>query len=221
MVTEETEQHPITPYAISKVRAEEGISKLANSRFSPTFLRCATAYGVSPKLRFDLVLNNLVAWAHTTGIVWLKSDGTPWRPVIHIEDISRAFIAILNAPCDLVHNQAFNVGVTEENYQIRELANIVKETVLGARVEHAKDASPDKRCYRVDCSKLTRTLPKFKPQWNASRGAKQLHTAYQKVGLTSTEEFEGPRYKRIEHLKKLLSTGRLDATLRWRAVEHG
>ena len=221
IVTEETEPHPITPYAISKVRAEEGISKLADSRFSPTFLRCATAYGISPKLRFDLVLNNLVAWAYTTGIVRLKSDGTPWRPIIHIEDISRAFIAILNAPRDLVHNQVFNVGITEENYQVRELADIVKETVPGSRVEYAKDAAPDKLDYRVDCSKLTQTLSEFRPQWNASLGAKQLYTAYQKVGLTSTEEFEGPRYKRIEHLRKLINTGRLDTTLRWRAVEHG
>ena len=218
MVTEESKTHTITPYAISKIRAEKGISRLADSSFSPTFLRSATAYGVSPMLRFDLVLNNLVAWAYTTGIVLLKSDGMSWRPIVHIEDISRAFITVLNASCDLVHNQVFNVGITEENYQIRELADIVKETVPNSHVEYAKDAGPDKRSYRVDFNKLARTLPQLKPQWNARRGAKQLYDTYKKVKF-SLEEFEGPRYKRIKHLQKNLSTGRLDKTLRWKEGE--
>jgi nucleoside-diphosphate-sugar epimerase len=218
MMTEESVPHPITPYALSKVRAEEGISRLADSSFSPTFLRSATAYGVSPMLRFDLVLNNLVAWAHTTGIILLKSDGMAWRPIVHIEDISRAFIAILNAPRNLVHNQVFNVGITEENYQVRELANIVKEIVPNSHVEYTKDAGPDKRSYRVNFSKLPRTLPEFKTQWNARQGAKQLYNTYKKVDF-NLEEFEGPRYRRIKHLTKNLSTGRLDKTLRWREVE--
>ena len=218
MVAEESKPHPITPYAISKIRAEEGISRLANSSFSPTFLRSATAYGVSPMLRFDLVLNNLVAWAHTTGVILLKSDGMAWRPIVHIEDISLAFIAVLNAPRDLVHNQVFNVGITEENYQIRKLADIVKETVPNSHVEYAKDAGPDKRSYRVDFSKLAQTLPEFKPQWNARRGAKQLYDTYKKVKF-NLEEFEGPRYRRIKHLKKNLSTGHLDKTLRWNEVK--
>ncbi|NEO35474.1 MAG: SDR family oxidoreductase [Moorea sp. SIOASIH] len=214
-LTEESPFNPVTPYGISKVRVEQDVTQLADDNFSPIFLRNATAYGVSRRLRFDLVLNNLVAWAFTTGQVYIKSDGTPWRPIVHIEDISQAFIAVLEAPREVVHNQAFNVGRNEDNYRIRELAEIVKETVPGCEIEYAKDAGPDKRCYRVDCSKIIRTLPKFKPQWNARRGAQELYQAYQTVGLT-LEEFEGPRYQRIAHIKQLLSTGRLDQTLRWR-----
>ncbi|NEP50979.1 MAG: SDR family oxidoreductase [Moorea sp. SIO3C2] len=213
-LTEESSFNPVTPYGISKVRVEQDVTQLADDNFSPTFLRNATAYGVSPRLRFDLVLNNLVAWAFTTGQVYIKSDGTPWRPIVHIEDISQAFIAVLEAPRELVHNQAFNVGRNEDNYRIRELAEIVKETVPGCEIEYAKDAGPDKRCYRVDCSRIIQTLPEFKPQWNARRGAQELYQAYQTVGLT-LEEFEGPKYQRIAHIKQLLSTGRLDQTLRW------
>jgi len=213
-LTEESTFNPVTPYGISKVRVEQDLVKLADSDFSPTFLRNATAYGVSPRLRFDLVLNNLVAWAFTTGRVHIKSDGTPWRPIVHIADISRAFIAILHAPREVVHNQAFNVGRNEDNYRIREIAEIVEEIVPGCQIEYAKDASPDKRCYRVDCSKLEQTLPEFKPQWNTRRGAQELYAAYQKVGLT-LEEFEGSRYKRIAQIQQLMSNGSLDATLRW------
>jgi nucleoside-diphosphate-sugar epimerase len=215
LVNEESELNPVTPYGISKVRVEEDVMKLAGANFSPTFPRNATAYGVSPRLRFDLVLNNLVAWAFTTGRVHLKSDGMAWRPIAHIEDIARAFIAILHAPCELVSNLVVNVGRTEENYRVRELAEIVGQTVPGSQIEYAGGASADKRCYRVDCSKLAKTLPEFKPQWNARRGAEELYAAFQKVGLT-LEDFEGPRYKRVAHIKHLLSTGRLDQTLRWR-----
>jgi len=214
MLNEEAEFNPVTPYGRAKMLVDQDVAKLADAQFSPTFLRNATAYGVSPRLRFDLVLNNLVAWAFTTGLVYIKSDGTPWRPIVHIEDISRAFIAVLHAPREKVHNQAFNVGLTEENYRIRQLAEIVRDTVPGCRIEFAKGAGPDKRCYRVDCSKLANTLPEYKPQWNARRGAEQLYEAYRRVGLI-LEDFEGSRYKRIDHIKKLLSTGRLDATLRW------
>ncbi len=212
---EEAAFNPVTPYGTSKVRVEEDVSKLADSDFSPTFLRNATAYGVSPRLRFDLVLNNLVAWAFTTGRVYLKSDGTAWRPIVHVEDISRAFIAVLHAPREVTHNQAFNVGITDENYRIRDLAEIVEETVPGCRIEYAEDAGPDKRTYRVDFSKIARMLPEFRPQWDAQRGAQQLYEAYQKIGL-KMEDIEGPRYMRINQIKQLLSTGRLDATLRWR-----
>ena len=215
LVTEESVFNPVTPYGISKVRVEQDVAKLADAKFSPTFLRNATAYGASPRLRFDLVLNNLVAWAYTSGIVYLKSDGTPWRPIVHVEDISRAFIAVLHAPRELVHNQAFNVGRNGDNYRIRELAEIVKETVPGCRIEFAKDAGPDRRCYRVDSSKLMHTLPDFKPRWNARRGAQELYEAYKKVGL-HLEDFEGPKYKRIDHIRQLMGTGRLGENLRWK-----
>jgi nucleoside-diphosphate-sugar epimerase len=217
LVDETAELHPITAYAVSKVRVERDVAALANDHFSPTFLRNATAYGVSPRLRFDLVLNNLVAWAYTKGRVHIKSDGSPWRPIVHIEDISRAFLAALAAPREVVHNQALNVGQTEENYRIRELAAIVQEVVPGSHIEYAKDGGPDPRCYRVDFGKIQRVLPEFKPQWNARRGAEELYAAYRGVGLV-LEDCEGPRFKRIDHLKHLMATGRVDATLRWRAT---
>ncbi|GIK75328.1 MAG: UDP-glucose 4-epimerase [Chloroflexota bacterium] len=215
MLTEDAAFNPVTPYGHSKVLVERDVSALADDNFSPTFLRNATAYGVSPRHRFDIVLNNLTAWAYTTGLVYLKSDGSPWRPIVHIEDIARAFIAVLNAPREMVHNQAFNVGVNEENYRIRELAEIVRETVPNCRVEYAEGAEPDKRTYRVDFSKIAATLPDFKPQWNARRGAQELYEAYRSVGVT-LEEFEGPKYKRIDHIKQLIGDGVLDADLRWR-----
>ena len=217
LVDETGELNPITAYAISKVRVERDVATLADDRFSPTFLRNATAYGVSPRLRFDLVLNNLVAWAFAKGRVHIKSDGTPWRPIVHIEDISRAFLAVLGAPREAVHNQALNVGQTEENYRIRELADIVKEVVPGSRVEYAEGGGPDPRCYRVDFAKIHRLLPDFKPQWNARRGAEELYAAYKVAGLV-LEDCEGPRFKRIDHLKQLLAAGRVDATLRWKAA---
>ena len=217
LVDETADLHPITAYAISKVRVEQDVAALADDGFSPTFLRNATAYGVSPRLRFDLVLNNLVAWAYAKGRVHIKSDGTPWRPIVHIEDISRAFLAVLAAPREAIHNQALNVGQTEENYRIRELAEVVRAVVPGSRVEYAADGGPDPRCYRVDFSKIHRLLPEFKPQWNARRGAEELYAAYRIAGLV-LEECEGPRFKRIDHLKQLLTTGRVDATLRWKAA---
>lgn len=218
ILDETADFNPVTPYGRSKVLVEQEVAKLAGSNFSPTFLRNATAYGVSPRLRFDLVLNNLTAWALTTGRVFIKSDGTPWRPIVHIEDISRAFLAVLNAPLDIVHNQAFNVGRTEENYQIRELAEIVKETVPGCTIDFATDAGPDKRCYRVDFSRIGKTLPAFQPKWDARRGARELYDAYMKVGLRM-EDFEGERYKRIDHIQRLLSSGRLDSSLRWQTSD--
>jgi nucleoside-diphosphate-sugar epimerase len=214
ILDETAEFNPVTPYGRSKVLVEQEVAKLAGPNFSPTFLRNATAYGVSPRLRFDLVLNNLTAWASTTGRVFIKSDGTPWRPIVHVEDISRAFLAVLQAPRDLIHNQAFNVGRSEENYQIRELAEIVKETVPGCTIEFAADAGPDKRCYRADFSRIAKTLPAFGPQWDARRGARELYDAYRKVGLR-VGDFEGARYKRIDHIQRLLASGRLDSNLRW------
>jgi nucleoside-diphosphate-sugar epimerase len=214
---ESSEFNPVTPYGISKVHSEMDLSKLSDDSFSPTLLRSATAYGVSPRLRFDLVMNNLVAWAYTTGQVYLKSDGTSWRPIVHIEDMSRAFLAVLNAPREQVHNQAFNVGRTDENYRIRELAEIVAETVPGSHIEFAEGAEPDKRNYRVNCDKIVNCLPEYKPQWTARKGAQQLYETYQKTGL-QLEEFEGPRYRRITHIKHLIESGQLDTKLRWREL---
>jgi nucleoside-diphosphate-sugar epimerase len=213
-ITEEAEFHPVTPYGESKVLVEKDISHLADENFSPTFLRNATAFGVSPRLRFDLVLNNLTAWAFTTGQVYLKSDGTPWRPIVHIADISSAFIAVLHAPRELIHNQAFNVGRTDENFRVKELAEIVKETVPGCDLQLADGAGPDKRNYRVDCNKIVNTLPEFEPQWTAKRGAQELYQAYKQNGL-ELSEFEGPRYRRVDHIRMLIEQGLLDMRLRW------
>jgi nucleoside-diphosphate-sugar epimerase len=214
LVNETSPLKPITPYGISKMRVEGEVSQLADSVFSPTFMRSATAYGVSPRLRFDIVLNNLVAWAFTSKKVFIKSDGTPWRPIVHIEDITRAFIAVLKAPQEKIHNQAFNVGQTTENYRIKEIAQIVKETVPGCEIEYAKDAGPDLRCYRADFSKIATTLPDFKPAWTARKGAQQLYEAYKKTGL-KLEDFEGQKYKRIDHIKLLIKNEKLNTDLRW------
>jgi nucleoside-diphosphate-sugar epimerase len=176
-------------------------------------VRPATAYGLSPRHRFDIVLNNLVAWAITAGVILLKSDGSPWRPIVHIEDISQAFLAVLEAPQEKVFNQAFNVGQTGHNYRIREIAEVVAQVVPNCRIEFAPDAGPDRRSYRVSFEKIARVLPAFKPRWDARAGAEELYAAYRSSGLT-LEEFEGPRYQRIGHIKDLMSKGVLGNDLR-------
>jgi nucleoside-diphosphate-sugar epimerase len=213
IVNEESEVKPVTPYAASKVLAERDISVLADDNFSPTFLRSATAYGLSPMLRFDVVVNNFVAWSFTKGIVLLKSDGSAWRPFVHIQDISRAFIAALKAPRDAVHKQIINVGQNKENFRIREVAEIVKQTVPNSQIQYVEGAEPDQRSYRVEFNKIATALPDFKPEWTVPKGAKQLYEAYKKVGLL-VEEFEGSRYRRITHLENSLRSGKVDNTLR-------
>jgi nucleoside-diphosphate-sugar epimerase len=213
LLQEDAPFNPVTPYGKSKVLAERDISAMADDNFSPVFLRNATAYGVSPRLRFDLVLNNLVAWAYTTGKVYLKSAGTSWRPIVHIEDISRAFETVLNAPREKVHNRAFNVGVPGENFRIRQLAEIVRETVPGSRLEFAEGATPDLRNYRVDCELLPQTLPEYRPQWDARMGAQELYEAYSRADIT-LKDFEGSRFSRLAHLEELMAKGLVDRNLR-------
>jgi nucleoside-diphosphate-sugar epimerase len=211
---ESADFNPVTPYAVSKVEMEEALAELADDAFSPAYLRNATAYGVSSRLRVDLVLNNLVAWAYTTGKVRLLSDGSPWRPIVHIEDISRVFLGLLEAPREVIHDQAFNVGRSEENFRIRDLAAIVAETVPNCELEIAPDAGPDKRTYRVDFSKLESTFPDLDLQWTARRGAQELLDAYRAAGLTF-EQFDGPSFKRLGTIQGLVAAGRLDGRLRW------
>jgi nucleoside-diphosphate-sugar epimerase len=214
-LTEEAEFNPVTAYGRSKVQAEQEIAKLADDQFSPTFLRSATAYGVSPRLRLDIVLNNLVAWAYTTGKVKLSSNGLAYRPLVHIEDISRAVIATLSVGRERVHNQAFNVGLTAENYRIRDVAAIVRDAVPGSSIEMAEGAASDARWYRVDCRKIAALLPEFRPQWTLAAGARQLYEAYRDASLTLAD-VEGPRFMRIAQLRALMSEGRLQGDLRWR-----
>jgi len=214
VLDENAEFNPVTAYAKSKVLVEKEVSLLADDDFSPTFMRNATAYGVSPRIRFDVVLNNLSAWAYTTGKVQMKSDGTPWRPIVHIEDISRAVIAALASPREKIHNEAFNVGRNEENYQISELAQIVKEAIPDSDISFAGEAGPDLRNYRVKFDKYMKTFPDFSLQWNAREGAKHIYDSYRTIGL-HRDDYEGTKYKRIAQLQDLLASGKLDDTMRW------
>ena len=213
MIDETGQLNPVTAYGESKVQAERDIAPLAADGFCPTFLRPATAYGVSPRLRLDVVLNNLVACAVTTGLITLKSDGSPWRPIVHIEDISGAFLAALHADPDLISGQAFNVGRTDQNYQILDIAKAVAKVVPGCRVEIAPDAGPDKRSYRVNFSKIARALPDFKPRWDVHQGARQLYQSFAAANFT-LDDFTGSRYQRTSHIKELMASGTLNQDLR-------
>jgi nucleoside-diphosphate-sugar epimerase len=217
-VDETAPLQPLTEYARSKARAEEALLMLADEHFSPVLMRNATAYGVSPRLRVDLVLNNLVGWALTTGKVRILSDGTPWRPLVHVRDIAAATLALLEAPRDVVHCQAFNVGRDGENYQVRDLAAIVRDTIGECEIEYAGSGDPDPRSYRVDFGKLGRAFPALQLSWTAATGAHELAEAYRAENLT-LDVFEGPRFTRLKQLQELLAAGVLDASLRPRAAE--
>jgi nucleoside-diphosphate-sugar epimerase len=215
MLDEQAAFNPITAYGTSKVLVEQDVTKLADDRFSPTFLRNATAYGVSPRLRADIVVNNLVGVAYTTGEVLIQSDGTPWRPLVHVQDISRAFLAVLEAPREAVHNQSFNVGGSHENYQIREIADMVREVVPGCTVRYLEGGGPDPRCYKVNCDKLTRHIATFKTEWTVRKGVEELYASYVRNGLTK-EMFAS--YVRLPRIQAQLQDGRVDAMLRPRPV---
>lgn len=212
-VTETAAFNPVTPYGESKIRVEQALSDLADDTFSPTYLRNATAFGLSRRLRADIVVNNLVAHAVTSGKVVMESDGTPWRPLVHVLDIAHAFACVLDAPREAIHNQAFNVGRTGENYQVRDVANLVAEVVPDCIVGFGDNAAPDIRDYRVDFTKIEQQLPGYNPQWTVRRGIEELYAAYSGGGMTA-ELFNGPKYFRLRTIKALLESGELDDSLR-------
>ena len=217
LLDEHAELKPLTAYAISKVRTEEDLHALAAPDFSPVYMRNATAYGASPRLRADVVLNNLVCWAYTTGKVRIMSDGTPWRPIVHIEDIAQAFGLVLASPVESTHDQAYNIGANGQNYQVKELADVVRAVVPRCEIEYSGQAAPDPRNYRVDFSKFATAFPAFRPRWDAKSGASQLYEACRRVGLT-LDEFNGQKYIRLNRLRRLIENRQVDESLRWRAA---
>jgi len=214
-INEDGKLGPVTEYARSKVESEREIARLADGSFSPVFLRNATVYGVSPMLRVDLVVNNLVGWAFTTGKIRIMSDGMPWRPLIHIQDICQAFIAVLKAPRDLIHNQVFNVGQNSQNYRVKDIVETIERAMPEASIEYTGEHGLDSRTYRVDFSKFNKTLNNyFKPEWDMEKGVKELLLAY-KINKLNQQEFEGDRLIRLKRIKKLLQENRVNEDLFW------
>lgn len=215
-VGEDSPLAPVTAYAVSKVKSEEALSKMADDDFSPVLLRAGTTYGIAPMLRCDLVVNNLVGWAFTTGKIRIMSDGTPWRPTIHVQDLSHAYVACLEAPIDIIHNEAFNVGQNKENYQIRDIASVVEGIVPGCKVEYTYEHGADSRTYRVSFDKISTKLRGiFTPEWHIEKGVREIYEAYKAHGLTY-EEFTGNKYIRLNQLKKLLQQKAIDENLSWK-----
>jgi nucleoside-diphosphate-sugar epimerase len=219
-LTEEAPFNPVTPYGESKVLVEQDVSTLATDGFSPVFLRNATAYGVSPYLRVDIMVNNLVAYAVTTGDMLIKSDHSPWRPLVHVEDICRAFMAALEAARPRIHNQAFNVGLSDENFRVGEVAAMVESVVPGSRAQLVAGASPDAQDYRVDFAKIQRVLPVFRPRWTVRKGVEELYEAFRRFDLTP-DQFLGGRYVRLAEIKRLQGRARLNDQLRWTGANGG
>lgn len=214
-INEDGRLNPITAYAKAKVDTERGLAQLADEDFHPVFMRNATVYGLSPKLRLDLVVNNLLAWAYLTGEITIMSDGTPWRPIIHVEDFCRAFVAMLKAPIEKIHCQAFNVGINEENYQIKEIADQIQKILSQSKVKILNESGSDERSYRVDFSKIKNILSDFGPRWNLRKGIMELLEAYRKYNLT-LEDFKSDKFFRIRSIKSLLKSGRINKELMWK-----
>lgn len=210
---ESSPQAPLTAYARSKVKSEQDLQRLASESFSPVILRCATVFGIAPKLRVDLVVNNLAAWGITTGKIQIMSDGTPWRPLIHVEDLVSAYEFFLSAPLEAVHNQVFNIGFNECNYQVREIAETVGKYLPGTEVVFAAQPDKDSRSYRVSFNKF-HDVSGLEPEFNLEKGICQIVQAYKAHGL-SHEDFVGRKYVRLSQMQHLIKNGLIDAQLRW------
>jgi len=212
-VNEESSVNPQTAYAKCKVLVEQDLKPMAGDHFSPTFLRNATAYGFSPRLRGDLVVNDLVGHALLAGNIGLRSNGMAWRPLVHADDIASAFIALLEAPRDVVHARAYNVGHSDENYLVRDIANLVQE-IVGGEVTFAEGAGADARNYRVTCDRIAAEVPEFKPQWTVRKGIEQLVENYKRYDLQLTDLF-GERHQRLKKINALHAAGKIGSDLRW------